>query len=968
MKLRKREFIEFAFLFALIPFTCSASAEDFPLKLTNNKSGISVSLSGENGKDWAVERTIHDDKTARQILFLKSSVAISLAHNERNTIMKNCKKIPRRVGINGADKKPNSGDEGTIHFKIDRDGQAHGYHGLQGKSPHYAPRFEAPFCFKDLTYDGKKAVLGSVGNNGGAFGGSPTRTGAHFAYGQKDGFGNEWHTLTYWDDDILVYQKAKESPHRQSASDGHCVAVCVDPKTPIIQFKSAGKAQFYTTPVKTYHVPKIWKQTTFLTADVRLHFVNITNNKPIEYRVGDGAFTKYGGEPLRAGDLVTKPKAPVVLEVRAGAEGAALQRTLVLDPDYPAPKEKHGFILWPDDEALKKLRHKLAAVEPFKTSWRTFSPPTSYYQSTATRFGVTRGGWRSTASSASKSFNTALVATVNGPAKALEQAKSTKARLLHMFRLMPVGFELNVNSPSPSKDYFNELSQTMQLFADAAIAYDLLISVFRASDHPDGITPIEERIIRDGLAQVSKCMLQFRDNYSNTHGGGDTHWAHGYEIAIGIAALCMPTYKTPYYGVSGGDRITKNDLKDENGKYYNPFPDQGVTWYEAVTNPHIERKGYPNVARPLRAEFLITDDGYWTGPNDLLGDGTRYHTGPIRNSLVDVKYGGISNAECRVELVELHGYETPFVTRNYAWYQARKLRGDKALQPGNEMYLRRRLVGGVVRLRWDKKRKVYVAGRPSVNSAIFGFNPVNAYAGLPTPRKRVAAFLDALTSYFRKKGKDPGRKTFFNPYALVLCAAPDEVPAVTPEALGENNPPILKPLFKYVVRPGEAVLKHIVASDPDDQPITVEVKGLPDGATFDAKERRISWAPAEKDMGVHVVSITVSDGKLSVTKPFPIIIMPAKLPKKFPAPPKSLRAEPADDGKAVRLTWPAAAEDTAGYCIYRDGALHGYTTKTEWKDTYRILPRTHTRYEISTLNKLGRESRARSANPAVLSR
>ena len=70
-----------------------------PLPLTNHKSGISVSLSGGNGADWAVEMTYHDEEIADQILYVKSSVNFSLAHNANNTLeIDSASKLPHVLG------------------------------------------------------------------------------------------------------------------------------------------------------------------------------------------------------------------------------------------------------------------------------------------------------------------------------------------------------------------------------------------------------------------------------------------------------------------------------------------------------------------------------------------------------------------------------------------------------------------------------------------------------------------------------------------------------------------------------------------------------------------------------------------------------------------------------------------------------------------------------------------------------
>ncbi len=44
----------------LVLFALNVAALAGPLPLTNTQSGISLTLSGSNGVDWAVERLYHD--------------------------------------------------------------------------------------------------------------------------------------------------------------------------------------------------------------------------------------------------------------------------------------------------------------------------------------------------------------------------------------------------------------------------------------------------------------------------------------------------------------------------------------------------------------------------------------------------------------------------------------------------------------------------------------------------------------------------------------------------------------------------------------------------------------------------------------------------------------------------------------------------------------------------------------------
>lgn len=950
-----------------------AVAQDFPLALENLHSGISLALSGANGVDWAVELGDHDPSISEQTLYLRGSVDLSLAHNERNALTIDVAGKARVLGTAGWDGTAGSGDEGDIYYKIDRDLQAHRYSTKSGALTGFCVRYQTPFRFDALTYDGTQPVLGAVGDNGVAWGSTPKATTARSAYGQRDESGNEWHTLTYWDDDEPLLAAAKVDSQRLGASDGHAVFVCVNPVTPVIQLHAEGSEQFHTTPVKTYHVPRTWQRTTTLTGGVRLGFVNLTNGAAVQFRVGDGPWQAYDGTPLTAAALFGDASASAVLEARCGANGAVYRRTVVVNPGVPAPEERHGFLLWADEAERLAVAQKVHDVQPFKTSYTSFR--SSYYQGSGTTFNDTRGAWRAAAGSASTALANAFVVAIEGPAAALDEARLAKTRLLRLGRLQPVGFEDDINNATPSKDFLNELGQTLQQFADAGVAYDLLAAHFRTTNHPEGMTPIEELRIREGLAKIAKTILQMRANWSATSGAGDTHWSHGYELAIGTVALAMPTYRSALYGVSGGDRISRNTSPAADGTFWNPFPTQGITWYEAATDPAVPTPGHPNVRYPFRAEFLLTDDGWWTGPNDLVADGDRYFTGPTGRRLADVKSSGLANAECRVELVEMSGYESPFVERLHVFDHARRLRGYDNPAPGVTAYIRRRLLGGWVPLAWDGASKTYAAQSPRFTSSLLACNPRYAFAALPGPRGRVAEFLTLLNIYYgfvpgtidaaTRAWLDQERKVLYNAYALALCSDPSALPEAPSEP---NHAPILKPLFKHVVHPGEAIRKEIIAVDLDDDPLTVGVADLPAGATYDAVAHRIDWVPAVGDAGVHVVTVSASDGQAVTHRPFPMIVKADAPAGPIPAAPTQALAALATDGTSVTLSWVAPAGVTvAAYVLYRDGALWAVVppSQTQLVDA-EALPGTSTRYHVALYATSGAESAAVECGPTYI--
>jgi hypothetical protein len=961
-----------------------------PLPLTNHKSGISVSLSGTNGIDWAVETSYHNEAIADQTIYLKSSVNISLAHNSNNTIAADTGWAASNhvLGTNVPPGAPNCGE---IRYKIDRDQQCHRYTTANGTMPSYAVLYSTPFNFSSLTYDGSKSVLGSIGNNGGPYGTKPQFTTNRFCYGMLDAFSNEWHVLTYWDNDnpLLAYEGAATGARGQG-SDGYCVPVCVNPLTPIIQLSASGAAQYYTTPLKTYFIPKIWDRTTYLTTGVQINFVNLTNGSAVQYRVDGGVWQTYAGTSLASELLFSGSNTTHLLEAKCGASGTVLERTIVFNPSFPAPTEQHGYLLWSNETERQAVSNKVNNVQPFKISYQNYFRSDGFRQGSTSNyynFNDQRGVWRYLANQAANTLQNAFVVAIEGPTTAAgsNDVWLAKQRLLWMSRLEPVGFENDIGEPTPAKDYLSELGQTEEQWTDAAVAYDLMAGYYRNSQYPGGITPVEEFYIRDSLAKVAKSLLQFRDNYDATSGSGNTHWAHGYELSIAAAALAMPTYKTPYYGVSGGDRQATNDLLDATGKYWNPLPDQGVTWYAAATDPWISRPGYPNNVYTFRSNYQITDDGWWSGPNDLVGGpaggslgntSDRTVTGPMGGRIVDIHYSSMANAEVRVELIEMGGYEAPFTHRIGVVDLMRRIRGDTNQAGCVTSYLRRRMVNGYVGLTWDSVNFIYTPDAQRIDDSLVTFNHNYEFASLPAATNLVGKYLRDLRAYYGFGGAidqatsnllTTTKTALYDAYALALC---DDISTIPPHPPEPNHPPIIKPLFKYVVRPGEACVKYVIAIDPDGDPLTVTATNLPAGATWNPSTRVISWYPTASNALVRIANVTATDGTNTVSRPFPMILKPdagsGPIPGSIPAGVTALIVT--NPTRSVTLTWSATTNAVAAYLIYRDGVLWGATASnvTSYTDADLIYASSKTRYNVSLLTTNGAESAATDAFPLIL--
>ncbi len=132
----------------------------------------------------------------------------------------------------------------------------------------------------------------------------------------------------------------------------------------------------------------------------------------------------------------------------------------------------------------------------------------------------------------------------------------------------------------------------------------------------------------------------------------------------------------------------------------------------------------------------------------------------------------------------------------------------------------------------------------------------------------------------------------------------------------KNRPPTIKAPGDQVAKEKSPYSLQINATDPDGDKLTYTMKGLPSGAKIDPKTGKITWTPTQKDVGVHNVEVTVSDGfgGKTVVK-FKVTVSNVNDPPVFTGPepgktatedkpyaysPKATDPDPGDQGK---LTW-----------------------------------------------------------------
>lgn len=549
----------------------------------NGKTGIDLTLSGEFGKDYVIEPVFSDPRfDAHVVIYLKDTVEFSMAHNATNTRQYCSKKVPF--------------DGGDIWFQLDG-------------APTFDRRFyqqriafpgvfdyQKPFALKGLEYEPGLPVVGGFGVAGEKLTDEALAADSlrilfkYYWRGLRGPDGDEWHTLLYWDLDPVP-----DKGHHTS-SDGKVVAVVVNPRAPALLVHAPAGEQFYTTPPKVYGLPKIHERTTYLTDGVTLQLFGIGLDGRLEYRLGGQGPWRAYQKPLLAREIVAPEATPVLLECRAG-DGPIRRRTLVRNPGYPSAAEKHPRMMFSSSEELAAQRDRIRS----DILYRHYVGVLPGEIKGEIKAGINYGdGLRHDHSHWSQPMvlDTAFVAAVEGYGGESEAyARYAKIALMDSYSLDPVGCHLQ-GTPVPEWWAYVGGLRYAQF---AATAYDLLAGHYTvANGHKDGMTPIEELLIRDHLAQEAISQLR-----ANAMGGG-LHGGHWQDCAIAVMAMAMPSYDTPYLGTSGADGTTKATHLDA------PFPNQKITWWQYHTDPNIETPGYPDLAH-ISMNFLTYDqeDGTW---------------------------------------------------------------------------------------------------------------------------------------------------------------------------------------------------------------------------------------------------------------------------------------------------------------------------------------------------------------------
>lgn len=575
-------------------------------ELTNYKSGIDVTWGVGDGSDKGTayyEEYFYHDKLVddHKVVYIKSTTAINMAHNARNnaqypSTLYGGDKF-HTIGVDGVDGIPDSGDEGIIRYKLDRDRQWYykwAANSAGTDTAYLLPAYSAPFTLASQTYvDSGAPVVGSTG-----WVGSPSSKSSYYR-GVLDSVGDEWHTLAYADDDrqflwgdgtATVYTvNGKFVDQAFYASDGKTVLLVVDPITPCFTARVTGTGQFYTTPPKVYFNPKIYDQTTYIapgasgTVAIELRNIYGTN---ISYRINGGSTVAVGAATVTLADTDFSAGSNTLEYWYDSTPSVKRTRTVVKNPTHPSLAETHGYSMWADGTEYAAAVSRLARA-PYKDYYDGYK--TRRDRSGQEAWDGTSGAMRTI--SPYYALENAFVAKVEGTSYKITASPKTHFEYAKEMLLTgpndKIGYELNhsadclPNHETWYRGYYDTVPLLKKVFA-----YDLFAGYFRDDQVTGGMTAIEDYKIRDDVASHSFIAMQ--ESMGLNPMGAPGMWGGARMMFGTTAGLMMPEYSTPYYGTSGFGTVQTT--------YPNcPYDSDEYTWKEALFDGQT-RGSYPNFA------------------------------------------------------------------------------------------------------------------------------------------------------------------------------------------------------------------------------------------------------------------------------------------------------------------------------------------------------------------------------------
>lgn len=592
-------------------------------ELTNYRSGIDVVWGVGDGSDKGTayqEEYLYHDKLVNdaKIVYIKSDTNIRMSHNSRNKAFYNVADGGNQViGVNGLDGVPDSGDEGIIRYKIDRDRQDYlvwSDNTARTITARVAPAYTAPFTLASQQYGYGDAVnvVGTTGSNGGTI----TSKTAYYYRGILDSVGDEWHTLSYADDDNEFLRIAPNYVDLKFwASDAKSVLLVVNPKTPCFTARVTGTGQFYTTPPKAYWTPKIVDQTTYIdpgaSGTVTIEIRDINGNN-VFYRINGGSFTDAGAATVTLDDADFSDGSNTLEYYYAGNAAYTKTRTVVKNPTHPSLAEDHGNYLWFDSSGYSDVLSRITRA-PYKSTYDSYKTGTGAKHSEWD--AVAGQGYRGIDRNTAASLPNAFVALVNGfsytkSGDSKSFGQYAKEMLLENCRTQDsIGFEVQMSAGASGNremhafGYYDAIPVLRHIFA-----YDIMVANFRSNQVTGGITPVEDYFIRDCWANFAYEAMQWSAGMTGL--GSPEMWGGARMMCAVSIAIVMPEYTSPVFGTSGfGTVQTTYPLC--------PYENDEFTWKEALFDGQT-LGAYPDFAWNTG----LSDNG--TGSSLFFAEGETY--------------------------------------------------------------------------------------------------------------------------------------------------------------------------------------------------------------------------------------------------------------------------------------------------------------------------------------------------------
>ena len=86
------------------------------------------------------------------------------------------------------------------------------------------------------------------------------------------------------------------------------------------------------------------------------------------------------------------------------------------------------------------------------------------------------------------------------------------------------------------------------------------------------------------------------------------------------------------------------------------------------------------------------------------------------------------------------------------------------------------------------------------------------------------------------------------------------------------NAPTIGPVEDFFITIGQTQMVNLSISDPDNDPLTIEVLGLPDHSSFDEPSRTITLNPTLSELGDYAIEVRVDDGFFNVVQTFRLTV------------------------------------------------------------------------------------------------